>query len=353
MPARPPASVIIVVFNGRQYLDDCLSSVISQLQPHDEIILVDNNSTDGSPDFVAHHFPQVNLVRQPQNGGFAQGCAVGVAHSTAALLVFLNQDTHVSPDWLEALLDPLSDQNSGLTTSLILLMSEPDRVHLAGQRLHYSGLVSSRGYRQTAQNCQSPEAVFAVSGASFAIRRALWDQLGGFDSTFWMYYEETDLCWRAALQGYPSLIIPNSIVYHDHQPGPRGCDQSYYTFRNRYLLLLKNFRYRTLCLLLPALFLAESLDWVIALRFGWSGLRAKTNANLWLIAHCKQLNHSHQHVRSSRQRSDYSILSLLDAALVLYHLPFGKVGRFLLTAVNTIFRLNYRLALVLYRRFAW
>ena len=91
MPNRPPASVIIVVYNGRQYLDDCLSSVISQLQPHDEIILVDNNSTDGSLDFVAGRFPQVNLVRQPQNGGFAQGCAVGVAHSTAELFVFLNE----------------------------------------------------------------------------------------------------------------------------------------------------------------------------------------------------------------------------------------------------------------------
>jgi len=353
MPDRPTASVIIVVFNGRQYLDDCLSSVIAQLQPHDEIILVDNNSTDGSPDFIAGRFPQVTLVRQPQNGGFAQGCAVGVAHATANLLVFLNQDTVVSPGWLEALLTPFHDQRTGLTTSLILLMSEPDHVHLAGQRLHYTGLVSSRGYRQTAQNWQHPAAVFSVSGASFAIRRTLWDQLGGLDPVFYMYYEETDLCWRAALLGYPSLIIPSSIVYHDYQPGQRGCDQSYYSFRNRYLLLLKNYRWHTLYLLLPALFLAESLDWAIALRSGWSGLRAKARANLWLITHY----HDHIHVRRliepTHQVNDAIILAQLQPTVLFYQHPFGKIGTALLAAFNLLFRLNYHFALALCRRFAW
>lgn len=108
MPDRPPASVIIVVFNGRQYLDDCLSSVIAQLQLHDEIILVDNNSTDGSPDFIAGRFPQVTLIRQPQNGGFAQGAAQLALPMRLPICSFFSIKIRLSPPVGLKLCSPLS-----------------------------------------------------------------------------------------------------------------------------------------------------------------------------------------------------------------------------------------------------
>ena len=126
-------SIIIVNYNGRRYLDDCLDSLIHDLNQNDEIILVDNASSDGSVEHVAHKFPQVRVIRNDTNLGFSQGCNIGAQAATGHYLAFLNPDTVVVEGWLDALINALQDTpQAGLATSKILLLNNREVINTCG-----------------------------------------------------------------------------------------------------------------------------------------------------------------------------------------------------------------------------
>lgn len=338
-------SIIIVTYNGRAYLYPNLTSVTSQLGAESEIIVVDNASTDGGDAFIQHAFPGVRLQKNPVNIGFAAACNQGAALARGEFLVFLNQDTRVAPGWLQALVEPMnSDDRVGLTTSKVLLMSDPSRHHLAGQNLHFTGLVFGRGYLDPASKWVEPANVNAVSGASFAIRRQLWEELGGFDETFFMYYEETDLSWRARLAGYSCLYAPDSVVYHDYRPGNFDRGRLYYSSRNRQLMLLKSWNWPTLLILSPGILLAEIVEWVIAAYHGRSGLRAKIQALWWVLSHIREIHGSHLETQRHRKTSDSLILEGLAPRLSSRNMTGDRIGRSLIRGCNVMLILNYRLA---------
>ncbi len=344
------ASIIIVACNGCRYLEGCLSSVAAELWPGCELIVVDNASTDGSPAFIEEYFPAINLVRNNQNLGFAPACNQAAVLASGEVLVFLNQDTRVHPGWLAALVAGLkSAGNIGLTTSKILLMSQPGRIHLCGQNVHYTGLVFARGFMSPAQALSDPANVAAVAGAAFAIQRETWEELGGFDGSFFMYYEETDLCWRAHLAGYRCLYVPASIVYHDYKPGSPSYQRLYYSMRNRTLLNIKNWRMATLLLLSPALLLAELIEIFQAFRCGKDGLRARLQAYLWLITNLPQVRHSRRLAQQLRTVPDSEILTRFTHRLSPRELPSLPLQEPLLALLNAFFQLHYRSVLYLCR----
>lgn len=271
------ASIIIVNYNGRATIASCLSSIIATSGESVEIIVVDNGSTDGSADLVAETFPSVTLARVG-NLGFGGGNNLGAEQSRGEYLVFVNPDTIVTPGWWEALVDALAgDESVGMVTSRILLADDPRRLNTAGNDVHLSGLTLCRGMGQPAGRFDQPAIVGAVSGAAFAIGRDLYRELGGFDAGYFMYMEETDLSWRAQLAGYRCAYIPQSIIQH-HYRLRFGPNKTFYQERNRYRMLLKTLRRRTLILLSPALLLAELVTWgfvVMNDRRNWKGkLRA-------------------------------------------------------------------------------
>lgn len=274
---RGRVGIVVVNYNGMATIESCLSSLIETTNETVEIIVVDNGSTDGSAEFIAECFPSVTLIRA-DNLGFGGGNNLGVEYSNGEYLVFVNPDTLVTPGWWEALVDTLAaDDHIGLATSRILLADDPAKLNTAGNDVHLTGLTLCRGMGQPATNFSEPATVGAVSGAAFAIRRELYQNLGGFDPGFFMYMEETDLSWRAQLVDYQCRYIPQSIIHHQYQLR-FGPNKTYYQERNRYRMLLKNLRWRTLLLLVPALLLAELITWgyvVVGDRPNWTGkLRA-------------------------------------------------------------------------------
>jgi GT2 family glycosyltransferase len=235
---EPIVSLIIVVYNGRPYLDGCLDSLRRTLPAATEVIVVDNGSTDGSAALVRARMPEARLLVNETNRGFAAACRQGADQARGEFLVFLNQDVRAEPGWLEALLEPFRDPTVGLTTPTILWMDDPERIQSCGQDVHYTGLVFARNFGASrAAVTGAPFAdVAAVSGAAFAIRRKVWEELGGFTDMFYMYYEETDLSWRAGRAGYRCLHVPASVVYHAgrlDRPSPLAL---YCSFRNRILM---------------------------------------------------------------------------------------------------------------------
>ncbi|MGC9347636.1 MAG: glycosyltransferase family 2 protein [Anaerolineae bacterium] len=340
----PSVSVVIVTYNGLRYLDACLSAVLNDVTKRTEVIVVDNASTDGSADEIAARFPSVRLVRNETNRGFAAACNQGARMAEGEVLVFLNQDTEVRPGWLSGLIAPLAEPDVGLTTSKVLQMDRPDRIHLCGQAVHYTGLVFGMGFGERADDATDASPVGAVGGASFAIGQELWEALGGFDEIFFMYYEETDLSWRAQLQGYRCVLVPSSVVLHDYREGGPSYNQLYHSMRNRTLMNLKNWRWLTLLLLTPALLLAEAIEWYLACAHGWRGLRAKVRAAGWLLSHPRTVLERRRRAQRTRCICDAEILRQRTYRLNPMTITGGRVGGYVTQLCNALFRANYRVA---------
>ena len=315
------SSLIIVNYNGRQHLQRCLPSVL-QAGPPSEVIVVDNASSDGSAEYVVTMFPQVRLIRNEANLGFGHGANLGAREARGHCLVFLNPDTVVEPGWLEALVAALqAHPEAGLVTSRVLLLADPARINTCGNEVHVSGLTLCRGLGQERSTLALPHEVGAVSGAAFAIRREGFQALGGFDESFFMYMEDTDLSWRARLAGQRCLCIPASNVRHDYalQVGPQ---KVFYQERNRYLMWLKALRWRTWLLLLPALLLAEVVTWGFVLlrdRAHWTN---KLRTYPWIARHWRAIMDSRRRTQAQRRVRDRELL-----ALTSYRLDYGQSGQ--------------------------
>jgi GT2 family glycosyltransferase len=341
----PRASVIVVNYNAGRQLTQCLRALQKGCRQDDEIILVDNASTDSSAAEVTHAFPGVQVVRSEANLGFGCGNNLGARQARGRYLAFLNPDTVVEPGWLEALINALeADPQAGLATSRILLLNDPGRINTCGNECHYTGLALCRGMGMDRGAFDQLEAVSAVSGAAFAMRRALFQSLGGFDETFFMYVEDTDLSWRARLAGYRCLYVPASIVYHDYtlRFGPR---KTFYQERNRYMMLLKALRWPTLLVLLPALLLAELVTWSFVLLRDRNRLRNKLQAYIWIVRHWDRVMESRRQAQAQRRDPDRDLIASCSHRLAFEQTGAGLPVRLAHRVCDPLFYMYQRLAL--------
>jgi GT2 family glycosyltransferase len=310
----PRASIIVVNHNGRATIAACLESLLATAGAAAEIIVVDCGSTDGSPELITVQFPAARLIRAA-NLGFGGGNNLGAEQAAGEYLVFANPDTVAAPGWWQALVEALvADASIGLTTSRILLAGDLARLNAAGNDVHLTGLTLCRGLGRPAARFDRPATVGAVSGAAFAIRRELFRRLGGFDPGYFMYMEETDLSWRAQLAGYRCAYVPQSVIHHAYRLR-LGSYKIYYQERNRYRLLLKSLRRRTLILLAPALLPAEAVAWGFVLlgdRRHWSG-KLRAYRSLW--AEWPELRRARREVQQRRAAPDRRLLEIMTARL--------------------------------------
>jgi len=311
-------SVITVNTNEKHRLINFLPSMFDTKGSF-ELIISDNGSTDGSREYITQNFPQARVVENRENLGFALANNVAARCSKEDILAFINPDTTVEPLWLENLLKPFSDQKVGLTTSKILLMGARDKINTCGNTLHISGITQCRGMKESANNYPVEEEVAAVSGAAFAIRRSLFEKLGGFDADFFIYMEETDLSFRARLMGYKCVYVPNSIIYHDYMLrfGPK---KVFYQERNRYLMLIKNLEWQTLILMIPILFFAEIVTWGFVVLNDRKNFSNKLLAYAWIVKNWDLIMKKKSSVKRHKTVSDGVLLSSTD-----YRINFSQI----------------------------
>lgn len=315
------ASVIVVNYNGGEKLVGCLASVLATLPGDCELIVVDNASSDGSPDEVAARFPDATLVRSPENGGYGFGNNLGVTRAGGRHLVFLNPDTVVEAGWLEPLLDPLeAGGDVGLTTSRILLVDEPRRINTCGNDVHVTGLTLCRGMGEPGERYAATEEVAAVSGAAFAIRRDVFLTLGGFDEDFFLYVEDTDLSWRARLAGWRISYVPESVVRHEYSFRLTK-SKVFLQERNRYQMLLKCLRWPTLVVLVPALVLAEIVTWGFVLLRDRPNAAGKLRAYSWIVRNRRLILRKRKGTQSTRRVGDRELLLRTG-----FRLDFGQAA---------------------------
>jgi GT2 family glycosyltransferase len=331
------ASIVIVSYNSKQKLMACLASVISSMPDDCELIVVDNASSEGNADQIATSFPETVLIRSHTNLGFAAGCNLGVRHAQSRYLVFLNPDTIVERGWLESMIAPLeSDDSIGLVTPKILLLAAPDRLNTCGCDIHISGLTLCRGIGRPRDYYPKIDEVGAVSGAAFAIRRELFDKLGGFDEDMFLYMEDIDLSWRARLAGYPSLYTPECTVMHDYELRVTQ-HKMFWQERNRYMMLLKSFRWPTLAILLPAYIVAEFITWGFVLLNDRNNIANKLRAYGWIISNWQIIMRKRKATQALRKVSDRTLLKSTESKLDFDQAAGGAVATFARFVFNPLF----------------
>jgi GT2 family glycosyltransferase len=213
-------SVVIVSWNGKDDLRACLSSLRVQTHRELEIIVVDNGSTDGSPELVRAEFSEVTLLAEGENLGFAEGCNRGIAVTRGEWVAMLNCDAVADPRWAEALMKAASTVSArcGMLQSLLLFSARPDVVNAKGIVLTKDGGGHNRGEDTRHVPSQGVEEIFCPTAGAAAYRRTMLEAIalpsGYFDRDHFMYYEDMDLGWRARLAGWSACYVPDSIVLH-------------------------------------------------------------------------------------------------------------------------------------------
>jgi len=238
------ASIIIPIWNGYDDLADCFAALSQQTEDSFGIIAVDNGSTDGSVELITNQFSHVRLIQNTKNLGFGVACNIGLRAATDDVLILLNQDTVVEPDWLAEFISFLATHSDvGVVGSKAYFAD--GTVQHAGGYIDSQGGGRHYGHRETDRpEFDEIRDVDFVTGASLAIRRSVYEQIGGLDEGFHpAYYEDVDWCYRVRVAGWRVVYLPMSRLIHKeesrlNQPTHAGM---YLFHRNRLRFVLKHF----------------------------------------------------------------------------------------------------------------
>ena len=251
-------SVIIVNYNGEEYLEDCLTSLRQQTFTDLEIVLVDNNSRDDSVRLVEQKFPEVDLIKSEENLGYAGGSNLGFRQAKGSYILILNNDTTLEKDAVGNLVESFSEiKNLGVVQPKVLLMNKKDELDSCGSFLTDTGFLYHYGNYKNAnlEKYNHPFPVYSVKGVCMMVRREVIEKVGLFDDDFFCFFEESDFCHRVWLAGWECWYYPKSVIYH--ALGGAALKQpssfiQYHSFKNRLCSYLKNLSIVSLTKVLPA-----------------------------------------------------------------------------------------------------
>ncbi len=208
-------SIILLNYNGGDHTITCLESLglLNYSPDRLEVIVVDNASSDGSAEAISESFPDVKLIRSPENVGFSRGANLGASHASGGYLAFLNNDMKVDPGWLDPLVAAMTDPSVGCAGSVIRSW-DGTTVEFGGRRADAFAIAYSAATDAPPSEDVVGGACLFVSGGAMLVRASVFRDVGGFDPGYFMYQEDIDLCWRLWLSGSSCFLVPESVVQH-------------------------------------------------------------------------------------------------------------------------------------------
>ncbi len=235
--SKPLVSIIIINYNGVELLKKCLSSLSKITSLNNEIILVDNNSNDDTINYVTKHYPEIILIKLDENKGFAEPNNIASKIAKGEYLLFLNNDTIVTKNFLTELLNSINKDNQiGICQSLLLKLD--NSIDSSGDFIDQLGVVYN-----SKTSVSTDREISSARGASMLIRKEIFEELKGFDEQFFVSFEDVDLGWRAWIKGYKVVLSRKSIVYHlgGQTTNKIKSDIAFHGFKNQLSMKITNF----------------------------------------------------------------------------------------------------------------
>ncbi|MDR1793582.1 MAG: glycosyltransferase family 2 protein [Bacteroidales bacterium] len=285
-------SVVILNWNGKEYLEKFLPSLLKYTPSWAEIVIADNASTDASLLFLEQNYPQLRVIINAQNYGFAKGYNVALAQIKSQYYCLLNSDIEVCDHWVEPIVEYLDTHpQTAICQPKLLAFNQKDEFEYAGAA---GGFIDKFGYpfcrgrlfstlEKDKGQYDDIKEIFWATGACMFVRSEIYHQLGGLDDDFFAHMEEIDFCWRAKNEKHKVMYIPDSVVYHigGGTLPKKSPQKTFLNFRNNIILLYKNLPKRRLLWVFAVRWV---LDMVAALRFltdsGWGDCVAVFKAHL-------------------------------------------------------------------------
>lgn len=313
IPAYPYITVIIPNWNGRHLLRPCLDSLREQTLKNFKVTVVDDASTDDSVGFVREHYPEVEVFPLQQNRGFCGAVNAGIKATDSEFVALLNNDTEVSPRWLEELHTALSSRaDLGFCASKMVAHDDHTRIDSAGLFLRVDGVGRAMGYgRLDGEEFAIPKEVFGASGGAAMYKRSMLEDIGLFDEDFVAYGEDLDLSFRAQLRGYRCLYVPGAVVYHHGSAtfGRISAFKVFHSSKNMLNILVKNMPTSLLIRYCPKILIAQAYQvlYFSVMGQGAAVLKGKMAALRDLKATIRKRNE----LMKSRKVSDHYINAIL------------------------------------------
>ena len=300
MKSFPKVAVVILNWNGRNFLEQFLPSVVRTTYPNHDIIIVDNNSTDDSIDFLNFHYPGLRIIQHSGNWGFAKGYNAALKQVDSEYYVLLNSDVEVSPGWLDPMVE-LLEHHPAIAACQPKVLSFVNRnlFEYAGAA---GGWIDKFGYpfckgrvfdvcEEDHGQYDEAEPIFWATGAVLFIRSSTFHEQQGLDEYFFAHQEEIDLCWRIQLAGGKIYSCPSSVVYHvGGGTLPKGnSKKTFLNFRNNLIMLAKNWPSKKVWALPLRISLDALAAWKGLLRgdagYFWAIVKAQFAFIKWLVFH--------------------------------------------------------------------
>jgi len=212
---KEQVTVVVVNWNGKACLIQCLDALREQSVQGMAVIVVDNGSVDGSVEAVKNQFPEVALIALTENLGFSAANNIAIRNVQTDYVALLNNDAIAHPLWLENLIDAMCRYpEAGFAASKMLYQQRPQVIDRAGDGYTTAGAGSLRGRGQSANSFCRTEWIFGACAGAALYRMTMLDDIGLFDEDFFLLYEDVDLSFRAQLKGYKCCYVPDAVVYH-------------------------------------------------------------------------------------------------------------------------------------------
>ncbi len=336
----PLVSIVIPHFNGEEILERCLTSLASTAYANKEIIVVDNGSRDGSAEAAARRHPEICVIRNSENLGYAGGCHSGLRQAHGSYVVFLNNDTEVEPQWLSLLVAAgESDPRIAACQPKLLSIydkSKFDYAGAAGGEMDIFGYPFCRG--RIFFSCEKDQGqydaggdIFWASGAALFMRKSALEQVGGFDEKFFAHMEEIDLCWRLQLAGWRVVAVPQARVYHRAGATlrPDSYQKLFLNHRNNLVMILKNYQPKNLLWIVPLRIFFELITFCAALpRRDWVRAKAVLAALFFVITNAKRICQRRKAAQGCRQLPDREIILKMYRGSIVWAYFVRGIRRF-------------------------
>ncbi|MCK5758886.1 MAG: glycosyltransferase family 2 protein, partial [Clostridiales bacterium] len=244
MKKNPIVSIIIPNFNGENFLETCLDSLMEQSYERIETIIVDNASVDNSIKLIKDSGLEIELIKLDENTGFSIAVNIGIEQAKGEYIFLLNNDTSCEPDCITNLVNMISkDEKIFSVNSKMIQYNSREKLDDTGDGYCLFGLAYKRGYNQNSKRKTKSRRIFSACAGASLYRKSILNEIGLFDENFFAYLEDVDIGYRANIFGYKNVYCPSAIVYHVIS-GTTGIEKSEFktklSARNNTFLIYKN-----------------------------------------------------------------------------------------------------------------